>query len=391
MTDVIAHIETYVVTIPRDTPYLGPLRPGEEVNERGYFVRTSNRTIYPIEDRSVLVKVTTRDGAVGWGETYGLTAPGVIGVLIEDLILPLIRGRDPFDVRAIWDDLYDILRVRGYGGGFWLDAVAAVDIALWDICGRLAGVPVRKLLGGERRSTIMAYVSGLPRATISERVELAQEFVAQGYSAIKFAAAVSSEGIEAELKALRETLGPEIKLMIDFHWMFSHGEAVALIRRLEPYGLFFAEAPVKPEDVRGLAHVARAVGVPVAAGEEWRSIYDAQPRLDAGAVSIVQPEMGHTGITQFMRIAELAGAHHLRTIPHATIGTGIFQAASLQASAAIADLPMHEYQHSIMDRNAALLDGQLKTEAGHYLLPQGPGLGVTPGEQLWKHAVKVQG
>lgn len=391
MTDAIAHIETFVVTIPRDTPYLGPLRPGEEVNERGYFVRTSNRTIYPVEDRSVLVKVTTRDGVVGWGETYGLTAPGVIGIFVEDLILPLIRGRDPLDVRAIWDDLYDILRVRGYGGGFWLDAVAAVDIALWDICGKLAGVPVRKLLGGERRTSIPAYVSGLPRATLAERIELAQEFVGKGYTAIKFAAAVSSEGIEAEMEALRTALGPDIKLMIDFHWMFGAGEAAALIRRLEPYGLFFAEAPVKPEDVEGLAQVARSVAVPVAAGEEWRSIHDAQPRLTAGAVSIVQPEMGHTGITQFMRISELAACHHVATIPHATIGVGIFQAASLQASAAIADLPMHEYQHSIMDRNAALLEGQLRAEAGHYLLPQGPGLGVAPAEALWKHAAKIQG
>jgi galactonate dehydratase len=391
MPDAIAHIETFVVTIPRDTPYLGPLRAGEEVNERGYFVRKSNRTIYPVEDRSVLVKVTTRDGAVGWGETYGLTAPRVIGVLIDDLILPLIRGRDPFDVAAIWEDLYDILRVRGYGGGFWLDAVAAVDIALWDICGRLSSLPVRKLLGGERRDTIPAYVSGLPRATIAERVELAREFVAKGFNAIKFAAAVSSQGIEAELKALREALGPDVKLMIDFHWMFDRSEAAALIKRLEPYGLFFAEAPVKPEDVEGLAHVARAVSVPVAAGEEWRSVYDAQPRLAAGAVSIVQPEMGHTGITQFVRIAELAAAHHVATIPHATIGTGIFQAASLQASAAIADLPMHEYQHSIMDRNAELLDGRLVAEAGRYLLPEGPGLGVAPGTALWKHAVKIQG
>ncbi|WP_025293085.1 mandelate racemase/muconate lactonizing enzyme family protein [Sphingomonas sanxanigenens] len=390
-TDAIDHIETHIVTIKRDTPYLGPLGPGEAVNERGYFVRATNRTIYPTEDRSVLVKVVTRDGAVGWGETYGLTAPEVIGALIDDLILPLLRGRDPFDAGAIWEDLYDILRVRGYGGGFYLDAVAAVDIALWDICGKLAGRPVRKLLGGERRSEIPAYVSGLPRATLAERVDLAAAFVARGFEAIKFAAAVSHQGIEMELAALRDALGPDVKLMIDFHWMFGRGEAAALIRRLEPYGLHFAEAPVKPEDIEGLAHVARAVSVPVAGGEEWRSVYDAQPRLATGALSIVQPEMGHTGITQFMRIAQLAGAQHVATIPHATIGVGIFQAASLQASAAILDLPMHEYQHSIMDRNAALLDGTLRCEAGAYALPQGPGLGVEPAAALWRHARKIQG
>ena len=389
MDDRIERIETFVVTIPRDTPYLGPLGAGETVNERGYFVRRSNRTIYPTEDRSVVVRVTTRDGVVGWGETYGLTAPQVIGTFIDDLVAPLITGRDPFDVQVLWEDLYDILRVRGYGGGFYLDAVAAVDIALWDICGRAAGLPLRKLLGGERRQAIPAYVSGLPRATLDERVALARHFADRGFRAFKIAAAVSWDGLDRELGALREALGSDAKLMVDFHWMHGRGDAAALIRRLERHDLAFAEAPVKPEDIAGLAHVARSVVTPIAAGEEWRTVYDADPRLRAGAVAIVQPEMGHTGITQFMRIAQLAGVHHLPTIPHATIGTGIFLAASLQASAAILDLPMHEYQHSIFDRNASLLDGRLACESGAYRLPEGPGLGVAPGKDFWRFAKAI--
>lgn len=389
--DPIERIEAFVVTIPRDAPYLGPLGPGEVVNERGYFVRQSNRTIYPAQDRSVVLKVTTRNGVVGWGETYGLTSPEVIGLFLDDLIAPLVRGRDPFDVEVIWEDLYDILRVRGYGGGFYLDAVAALDIALWDICGRLTGLPLRKLLGGERRSVVPAYISGLPRAMLAERVELARAFVASGFDAIKFAAAVSSEGIEAELAALREALGPGVRLMIDFHWMFGRGEAAALISRLERHGLYFAEAPVHSEDVEGLAHVSRLVSTPVAAGEEWRTVFDAQARIAKGAVSIVQPEMGHTGVTQFIRIARLAEAHHIPVIPHATVGIGIFLAASLQASAAIRDVPMHEYQHSIFDRNAGLLDGMPACDAGGYQLPQGPGLGVTPSQEFWKHARPIAG
>ncbi|MCW4461194.1 mandelate racemase/muconate lactonizing enzyme family protein [Sphingomonas sp. BT-65] len=389
MDDRIERIEAFVVTIPRDTPYLGPLGAGEQVNTRGYFVRKSNRTIYPTQDRSVVVRVTTRNGVVGWGETYGLTAPKVIGTFIDDLIAPIVTGRDPFDVAVLWEDLYDILRVRGYGGGFYLDAVAAVDIALWDICGRIAGLPIRKLLGGERRQSIPAYISGLPRATLDERVALAKNFADQGFTAFKIAAAVSWDGLDRELGALREALGPEARLMVDFHWMHGRGDAAQLIRRLERHDLAFAEAPLKTEDVAGLAYVARSVTTPIAAGEEWRTVYDAEPRLTAGAVAIVQPEMGHTGITQFMRIAQLASAHHIPTIPHATIGTGIFLAASLQASAAILDLPMHEYQHSIFDRNAALLDGALACEAGAYRLPEGPGLGVAPGEGLWSYAEAI--
>lgn len=386
MIDRIDRIETFTVTIPRDTPYLGPLGAGEEVNARGYFVRRSNRTIYPTEDRSVVVKVTTADGAVGWGETYGLTAPAVISSFIEDLIAPLVYGRDPFDLQTLWEDLYDIVRVRGYGGGFYLDAVAAVDIALWDICGKLAGLPTRKLLGGERRDRIPAYVSGLPGATLDERVALAQDFVSRGFTAIKIAAAVSWTGLDTELSALRDAIGPDIRLMVDFHWMHGRGDAAALIRKLERHNLTFAEAPVRSEDVEGLAHVARSVVTPIAVGEEWRTVFDAQPRLAAGAVAIVQPEMGHTGITQFMRIAQLAAAHHLPTIPHATVGTGIFLAASLQASAAILDLPMHEYQHSVFDRNAKLLEGAMTCHAGEYTLPSGVGLGVCPSEEFWQYA-----
>lgn len=383
--DPVAAIEAFTVSIPRDTPYLGAPGPGEEIGATGYLVRRGNRTIYPTVDRSVVVRVTTQSGAVGWGETYGLVAPAVIHALVDDVIAPLLIGRAPMDVEVIWEDFYDLMRVRGYQGGFWLDAMAAVDIALWDLNARAAGQPMCRMLGGKRRERIPAYVSGLPKPTLAERAALAREFVDRGFDAIKFAAVVSHDGVEAEMAALREAVGPAVKLMVDLHWMHTPADAVALIRRLEPYGLAFAEAPCKPEDVAGLAEVAAKVGVPVAAGEEWRTVFDARPRLEARAVSIVQPEMGHTGVTQFMRIARLAQAHHARVIPHATIGVGIFAAASLHASAALLDLPYHEYQHSVFDRSAKLLDGRLTCEAGAYALPEGPGLGVTPNAGFWDH------
>jgi D-galactarolactone cycloisomerase len=142
-------------------------------------------------------------------------------------------------------------------------------------------------------------------------------------------------------------------------------------------------------DVGGLADIAAHVGVAIAAGEEWRTVYDARSRLEARAVSIVQPEMGHTGITQFMRIAHLAEAHHARIIPHATIGAGIFVAASLQASAAILSLPWHEFQHSIFPRSAELMHGRLECAEGYFALPEGPGLGVKPNARFWEQATNL--
>jgi D-galactarolactone cycloisomerase len=385
----IVSIDVYSVRIPQDNTYLGGLGPGERVNESGYIVRRGNRTIYPSQMRSVAIRVTLASGEMGWGETYGLVAPTVIHALISDIISPLIAGRSPFDVQAIWEDLYDLMRVRGYTGGFWLDALAAVDIALWDLMGKLTELPLFQLLGGKHRDQIPAYVSGLPAPTIPDKVALARSFVDKGFRAVKIAASVSYDGVEREVAALREGLGPDIKIMLDCHWIYTPAEAIALLQRLAPYDLYFLEAPCKTEDVDGLSDIARHANVPIAAGEEWRTVFDARSRLEARAVSIVQPEMGHTGITQFMRIAHLAQAHHAKVIPHATIGAGIFAAASLQASSAVLSLPWHEYQHSIFDHGATLMEGRLKCSEGFFALPEGPGLGVTPNSLFWENATKL--
>ncbi len=387
MFDAITKVETFIINIPRDTPYLGAARPGEEPNAQGYLVRKDNRTLYPTSDKSVVVKVTLESGKVGWGETYGICAPRVVCVLVEELLAPVVTGRDPFDVQVIWEDLYDLMRVRGYHSGFYLDALAGLDIALWDLCGKLTGKPLHKLLGGARTLTIPAYVSGLAKPTLAERITLAQDWVAKGFDAFKIHAVMSADSIVEDFTALREALGPKIKLMVDLHWMLTPAEAIALAKRLEPCHLTLIEAPCKPEDIKGLAEIARASATPIAAGEEWRTVYDARARLEACACSILQPEMGHKGVTQFMRIAHLAQAYHAQLMPHATIGTGIFMAASLQASATVLNLPYHEYQPTIFDKNKTLLQTDMACTKGHYTVPTGAGLGVEPSEALWQYVV----
>jgi len=383
----IAAVESYIVRLPRDVPYLGPLGPGEEVNAKGYIVRRKNRTIYPTADMSVIVKVVATDGTVGWGETYGIVAPKAVTAIIDDVLGPVMLGRDPCDATAIRHDLYDLMRVRNQSGGYYGDALAGVDIAMWDLFGKLAGLPLCKLLGGQRTDRIPAYVSGLPRATLDERVALAKEWVGNGFDAIKYAAAISHEGIVAEMRALREALGPGVRLMVDLHWQFSASEAIQLIDELTPYRPYFAEAPCAPEDIEGLALVAARSRIPIAAGEEWRSVHEALPRLERRALAFVQPEMGHTGVSEFIAIGNLASAFHVKVIPHAAIGVGIFQAASLHAAAALPNVPYHEYQHSIFDRNLQYVQTTMRCEAGHYQLPEGPGIGVEPAPALWNFVV----
>ena len=380
----IASVESFIIALPRETPYLGPLGPGEKINARGYLVRQGNRTIYPSTDMSVLVKITADDGTVGWGETYGIVAPDAVTSIIDDVLGPVIVGRDPRDVAVIQEDLYDLMRVRGYFGGYYGDAIAGIDIAVWDLHGKLLGQPVVKLLGGQRHERIPAYVSGLPGATLAAKLALARTFQARGFDAFKFAAAVSFDGIVEEMRFLRDGLGPQVKLMVDLHWKFTAQQAVQLIDQLAVYRPYFVEAPCQPEDAEGQAQVGAQVRVPLALGEEWHTVFEYRSRLERRAMSIVQPEMGHTGISQFMQIGRMAHAFHTQLIPHAGIGIGIYQAASLHASAALPNLVMHEYQHSVLDRNLQYVDTAMRCEQGAFTLPQGPGLGIAPAASVWK-------
>jgi D-galactarolactone cycloisomerase len=379
---LIRSVRTHVVTIARDVPYLGPLGPGERINERGYLVRKGNRTIYPTVDRSVIVEIRLDDGRVGWGETYGIVAPNVIGEIVSDVFAPILAGRAPVDVPALWQELYDLMRVRGHWSGFYTDALAAVDIALWDVCAKVAGCRVVDLLGGARRSRVPAYASGLPRATLQERVALARELVGAGFKAIKFAAVVSHGGVVEEMRALRAALGDDLEIMVDLHWKYSPADAIALIRELAPYRPRFAEAPCAPEDIDGQAEVAAGVAVPIAGGEEWSTEFQVRPRLARRCVSVIQPEVAHTGLSQFMAISRLASAQGVQVMPHATIGVGIFHAASLHGAAALDHIEFHEHQHSIFDANVRLLETSMACVDGEFIVPDGQGLGVEPGTAL---------
>ena len=386
MLDRIASIETFPLSIPREVPYLGPLEAGVERNDKGYFVRPGNKAVYSVSDHSLLLRVTTQSGTCGWGECVAVVAPEVPATIIDELIGPLVIGRDPHDVVAIYEDLYDAMRVRGFFGGFYHDALAALDIALWDLHGKLCGLPICQLLGAQRHTRIPAYVSGLPKPTLAERAGLAKEWTDRGFSALKFAAAVAHEGIVNEMEALREAVGTDPRILVDLHWQFTAAEAICLITQLESYGLHVAEAPVEPEDIEGQALVARSVKTPVGIGEELRTVYEYLPRFEKRCMHVIQPEMGRTGISSFWHICQLARAFHCKVMPHASIGIGIFQAASLQASAALANLALHEYQHSIFDRNLEYLEGSMRCQEGYFHLPDGPGLGVEPKQEVLRFA-----
>lgn len=382
MSAIISAIELFPLRIPRDVPYLGPLEAGNHPNTKSYIVRPGNRTIYPVHDQTLLVKVMVDDGTVGWGESFGVVAPQVAQTILEEVLLPFVIGRNPHDVERIYEDLYDLQRVRGHFGGYTLDAIAGLDMALWDLRGKLLGQPVYQLLGGLRHERLPVYISGLPGATKAERSALARVWIERGFSALKYAAAVADEGEVAEVQAIRQAVGPEPKILVDLHWRYSALEAIPLIDQLCEYGLHVAEAPVPAEDLAGQAQVARAVRTQVGLGEEWRTVYEYLPRFQARCMNVIQPEMAHTGITGFRRICELAQVFHCKVMPHATINIGIAQAASLHVAATLANFAMHEYQHSIFDRNKQFIHSAMDCQAGYFTLPHGPGLGTEPTDEV---------
>jgi galactonate dehydratase len=129
------------------------------------------------------------------------------------------------------------------------------------------------------------------------------------------------------------------------------------------------------------------IGNDTGLGEEWRTVFEYRPRFEARAMGIIQPEMGHTGVTEFLHIGRMAHTFHVDTIPHASIGIGVFMAASLHATAALKRVPYHEYQHSIFDKNLRFVTGTMACERGFYRLPSGPGLGVEPHESVFDHVI----
>lgn len=375
----IEKIEVFAFDRMTEKPYLGSA--DKDVLDLGpdYFVRLVNGTIYPRRDRSLVVCLTDSDGAQGWGETYGLVAPKAVVALIDDILGPYLKSLDPDHPDQVWDKLYELQRVRGYWGGYLCDALAAIDIALWDLLGKSTGQSIQALLANDGEGQIEGYVSGLPQKTRKERVDLALFWQENGYDKVKLPVPAVHDGdIVAEMNALRDALGPDHKIALDMHWTHSVDETIALDRALAPMSPWYLEAPTIPEDIEAQRKIAATIEAPLALGEEWRTEWDYRHRLNA--CRIIQPEMGHTGVTQFMRMGDLARKQNAEIIPHATIGLGIFMAASLRASLA-AGASCHEFQHTIYHRNAELLEGAAQCESGKFEVPNTPGHGVTPNNE----------
>ncbi len=374
----IRKVEAIPVRIKRDQAYLGSLP--EAVDPQAYFTRPPYRALYSAYFETAFVKITTADGAIGWGEALAPVAPEVVSTIVEQLLAPVLIGADPLDGNVLWNIMYDLMRERGYYGGFMLDAISACDTALWDLRGKILHQPVYQLLGGAYRDRVPCYVSGLPRPTAEGRVDLALDFRTQGFDAFKLAAGHGLRQDIASVTALRKSLGEDTTLLLDAHWVYALDEAAQLGHALTELDVGFFEAPINPEDVEGHAQLAAAVAVPIAHGETERTRYQFRPWLMQKAADILQPDVGRAGVSEVVKIASMAEAFNVKMAPHLSVGLGICIAATIHAAAAIPNLYLLEYQPPVFEIANLLLKSPLTCNAGHYEMPGGAGLGIEMDE-----------
>jgi L-alanine-DL-glutamate epimerase-like enolase superfamily enzyme len=325
---------------------------------------------------AVYIRVDTDEGITGWGEAFGFGACRIAHAAAKMVVAPLAIGRDPTDVSALMADLHHRLQGMSLNGPVRF-ALSGLDIALWDIAGKIAGQPIHRLLGGKgKRTRIPVYASLMRMQNAADVAKVSAEAAARGYRHIK----LHERTVEA-VAAAREAVGPDVALMLDTNCSWSPDEAVEMARRMQDHDLFWLEEPVSPpDDFDGLARVRRDGGIAVAAGENLGTLNDFRRILDAGAVDFVQPDVTKMGgITEMWKAVAVAAEREANLEPHSPLyGPGLV--ATQHVVAAMAADAMCEFY--FCDLGASPMGDAILSVDGFMSVPEGPGLGVDIDEQV---------
>ena len=380
----IESVTCYPLRIPGH-PYVGGHDERKNTGKIGdYTLHANYRAIYTLNAESLIVKISTDTGIVGWGETQSAILPHVVAKIVEELVAPGLIGHDPFNVSVLRDRAYDRMRDRGHDSGLIVDAISACDIALWDILGKATGKPVYKLLGGNYRNTVPCYVSGVPALSVQEQAESISRWRDDGFNRFKISLGYNVREDIAHMKKLRDAVGDEPQLLVDSHWAFDINQAIKIGRAFENLNVELMECPLDSEIVAKYSELCRTLDLPIALGEEFRTRFRFKERIDARALDIAQPDIGRLGITEGMRVIALCGAAGLPVAPHIGSGLGPYTAASLHVAAATENLLFLEFQPTQIDVCEKYFKASLRPVKGAYELPEVPGLGVEPLDDTLK-------
>jgi len=347
------------------------------MGEGDYRWSTAYPVLYSVNFETALIRVELEDGTVGWGEAQAPLAPEVACAIVEHLLRPAVTGVDfegtAAGIASLWDRMYATMRVRGQTGGFMLDAISGVDIALWDLAGKMAGKPVCELLHEAPKRSIPAYLSGTSGATPRDRAAFAARYFDEGLSLVK----LYYETEWSDLLAIADALPAGMRFAVDALWHMPPKRAIDMARELDARNARWLECPLYPEDADGHAALAAAITTPIAIGESYRTLHELRPFLSIA--KILQPDLGRCGITGSLRIAR---AFQGEIIPHLSIAMGPQIAAALHFAAATGNCDLCEFNPNVVDMANAFLAEPVIRVGGYYEIPALPGLGIVWNESF---------
>ena len=354
---------------------------------------------------SLIVKITTSDGAIGWGES-GVSMPvSHLATYIHEVLAPRLLGVEADQINPIWHDLYGFSRDFGRKGAS-VDALSGIDIALWDLRGKVLDSSVHALMGGAHRSSVRAYATGLyyhpedlsdADGAVARIRDEAARFLDSGFSAIKGKVGLLSlENDIRRMTAVREVVGDGFLLMTDANHAYNRHTARRMGETLQDLDYYWFEEPVVPEDIAGCAQLRQQLSIAIAGGECEYSRWGMRDLLEAEAVDILQPDLSACGgLSEGRNILALATAWQTPVCCHVW-GSGIAVAAALQLTAIIPPIPhtasprapenepMFEFDRTHNPLRDDLVDGGFALEGDQLRIPQDPGLGVQIDESVLK-------
>lgn len=342
-----------------------------------------------VKSDSAIIFVDSDTGLTGMGAALG--NPGVLQAIVDCELGPEVVGEDPMFSERIYEKLYNGSRARPAMDTGWsqpdpsrrrgmvMEAIAGIDIAVWDLKAQALGIPVYQALGATR-DRVRAYGSGGWAPGDEAEAEMGG-YAAKGFSAVKMRV-VGRDGFSIEntvrrVKAARRGIGSKVELMIDAHGSLDVSTAIRLAKALEAYDIAWFEEPVSPDDHAGQALVRQATIIPIASGEREFTRYDFQDLLAHGALDIAQPDVARAGgFTEIRRIAALTSAHQVRLAPHAW-GSGVLFAASIHVAMAAPNCHILEVSQGYMPMIWDLFNEDYQIHDGMVYAPDRPGLGFT--------------
>jgi galactonate dehydratase len=357
-------------------------------------------TLYQVPPRWLFLKVTTDEGIVGWGEPILEGKAATVKAAVTELMESLV-GKDPLNIEDHWNVMY-----RGgfyRGGPILMSAISGIDQALWDIKGKFHDAPIHQLMGGKAREVMKVY-SWLGGDTPESCAASAKDLVSRGFTALKTNATGRLQYVDSfaavdatvrRISAVRDAVGPDIGIAVDFHGRIHKPMAKVLAKELEPIRPMFIEEAVLPDNNEALREIARHVAIPLATGERMYSRWDFKGLLIDGIIDIIQPDLSHAGgITECKKIISMAEGFDVAAAPHCPLGP-IALAACLQVDATCHNAFIQEQSLGIQynqsnDLLEYLVDpGVFKFEKGFVNIPSGPGLGIEINEEKVAAMAKI--